>query len=123
MRLFWRISEWARRIKTSTRRARMSRHSHSSFFVPAIEQLEDRWLLSAGAAPSAFGHITDGQFDVINGHQEWSDITPSFFPASHSYLYADQANLNHPAGSPPDTFMLMYHETGETTPLGPDQFF
>jgi hypothetical protein len=85
-----------------------------------VEQLEDRTLLSG---PSAFGHITDGQFDVINGHQEWSDITPTFFPATRSYLYADQANLNHPPGSPPDTFMLMYDEVGLTTPLGPNQFF
>jgi hypothetical protein len=88
-------------------------------FRPRLEQLEDRTLLNG---PSAFGHITDGQFDVINGHQEWSDITPTFFPSTHSYLYADQANLNHPPGSPPDTFMLMYDDVGLTTPLGPNQF-
>jgi hypothetical protein len=82
--------------------------------------LEDR---TVPAGPSAFGHVTDGQFDVINGHQEWSDVTPSFFAASGSYLYADQANLNHAPGSPPDTFMLMYDETRLTTQLGPNQFF
>ena len=88
-------------------------------FRPRLEQLEDRTLLNG---PSAFGHITDGQFDVINGHQEWSDITPTFFAATHSYLYADQANLHHPAGSSPDTFMLMYDDVGQTTPLGPNQY-
>ena len=82
--------------------------------------MESRLLFSG---PSAFGHITDGQFDIINGHQEWSDIQPAVFNSSQSYLYADQANLNHPAGSPPDTFMLMYDETGETTPIGPNQYF
>jgi hypothetical protein len=85
-----------------------------------IEFLEQRTVLSG---PSALGHITDGQFDMINGHQEWSDVQPSVFPGSGSYLYADQANLNHPAGSPPDTFMLMYDETHLTTPLGHDDYF
>jgi hypothetical protein len=123
MRLFWRISEWARRIKTSTSRARKGRRPSSSYFGPAVELLEERWLLSAGAAASAFGHITDGKFDIINGHQEWSDVQPVVFATTQSYLYADQANLNHPAGSPPDTFMLMYDEVGMTTPLGPNQSF
>jgi hypothetical protein len=103
------LSQRSRKPRTFRRQARFTRLN--------IERLEDRTLLSG---PSAFGHTTDGQFDIINFHQEWSDIQPQFFPANHSYLYADQANLNHPPGSPPDTFMLMYDEVGLTTPLSPN---
>src|SRR3982750_3371890 len=74
---------------------------------PICEGLECRTLLSG---PSAIGHITNGQLDIINSRREWSDVTPAVFAASHGYLYADQANLHHPAGSAPDTFMLMYDE-------------
>jgi hypothetical protein len=109
-------------LRSSRRNGRRSRRQQllSLDAMSQIESLEDRTLLSSG--PSAFGHITDGKFDIINGHQEWADIIPTFFPQSHSYLYADQANLNHPAGSAPDTFMLMYDDVGLTTPLGPNQF-
>ncbi|HEX6901892.1 MAG TPA: nidogen-like domain-containing protein [Thermoanaerobaculia bacterium] len=89
-------------------------------------------LAAAGAAfaqarvgPSAFCHQTDGAFTACPGGQEWSDITPTFFPETNSYLYADQADLDPGLGSqdnPLDTFMLMYDECGRTTPLGPDEY-
>jgi hypothetical protein len=78
---------------------------------------------AAASGPSAFCHSTDGAFDICpDGHQEWSDITPAFFELTHSYLYADQANLTTP-GSSPDTFLLMYDECSLTTPLAADQYF
>jgi len=83
--------------------------------------------------PSAFCHSTDGAFTTCpDGSQEWSDITPAFFPESGAYLYSDQADLDpllqsvHPATgevSALDTFVLMYDECGRTTPLGPDEYF
>jgi hypothetical protein len=112
------------RFPGRTRRTRDGTHQRRKpprYVQLWLEPLEERTVPSSG--PSAFGHITDGQFDVINGHQEWSDIQPTIFPSTGSYLYADQANLNHPPGSPPDTFMLMYDEVGLTTPLDPNQFF
>jgi hypothetical protein len=118
-----RRSSWSQSISSAARRATGKRRRPSiPYWHLTLELLENRTLLS-GSGPSVFGHITNGQFDVINGHQEWSDIHPAVFAATHSYLYADQANLNHPAGSPPDTFMLMYDEVGLTTPLGPNQSF
>jgi hypothetical protein len=78
---------------------------------------------AAASGPSAFCHNTDGAFDTCpDGHQEWSDITPTFFAPTQSYLYADQANLTTP-GSPPDTFLLMYDECSLTTALTADQYF
>ena len=83
-----------------------------------------------GRGPSAFCHVTDGSFTDCDpataGAEEWSDITPTFFPETESYLYAGQADLDPTlAGpeSPMDTFMLMYDECGLTEPLGPDQYF
>ena len=80
--------------------------------------------------PSAFCHVTDGSFTDCDagtpGDEEWSDITPTFFAETDSYLYADQADLDPTlAGpeSPMDTFMLMYDECGITEPLGPDEYF
>src|SRR5216683_4153718 len=86
-------------------------------------------LFSLGASParsatgpSTFCHVTDGTFTTCaDGHAEWSDITPVFFPSSNTYLYADQANLTTP-GATPDTFMLMYDECSQTSPLSPDQY-
>src|SRR3954453_22387906 len=51
-----------------------------------------------GHAPSSFGHVTDGAFTDLdgnpsNGTEEWSDLTPTSFPASKSFLYADQTKL------------------------------
>ncbi len=72
---------------------------------------------------SAFCHSTDGAFTTCpDGHAEWSDVTPTFFSASNSYLYADQASLINPSG-PPDTFLLMYDECSRTAPLGPNDYF
>jgi hypothetical protein len=77
----------------------------------------------AATNPSAFCHATDGGFTTCpDGHQEWSDITPIFFPQTNSYLYADQAAFLNPGG-PPDTFFLMYDECGRTAPLGPNDYF
>jgi hypothetical protein len=77
----------------------------------------------AGTGPSQFCHSTDGAFTTCaDGHTEWSDITPAFLPANHSYLYADQANLTTP-GAAPDTFLLLYDECGITTTLGLNQYF
>jgi hypothetical protein len=77
----------------------------------------------AATGPSAFCHATDGAFTTCpDGHTEWSDITPAFLSATHSYLYADQANLTTP-GAAPDTFLLMYDECALTTPLTPNQYF
>src|SRR5712692_8218923 len=77
--------------------------------------------------PSAACHVTDGAFTVCpDGKTEWSDVQTVFFPASNSYLYASQAdldpNLSSPR-SPVDTFMLMYDECGITAPLGRDEYF
>lgn len=81
--------------------------------------------------PSAFRHVTDGAFtdsdgNPANGVEEWSDVPSVFFADSNSYLYADQADLDptlHTGTSSLDTFMLMYDEVGQNTPLGPDQYF
>jgi hypothetical protein len=72
---------------------------------------------------SAFCHSTDGSFTTCpDGHAEWSDVPPVFFPGSNSYLYADQASLINPSG-PPDTFLLMYDECSRTSPLAPNDYF
>jgi hypothetical protein len=77
----------------------------------------------ATTSRSAFCHSTDGAFTTCpDGHAEWSDIPPVFFPQSNSYLYADQASLINPSG-PPDTFLLMYDECSRTSPLGPNDYF
>jgi hypothetical protein len=77
----------------------------------------------AASNQSAFCHSTDGSFTTCpDGHQEWSDITPVFFPQSNSYLYADQGAFLNPGG-PPDTFFLMYDECSRTAPLGPNDYF
>lgn len=90
----------------------------------------------AGGGPSAFCHSTDGEFTDCDpqsaGSEEWSDITPSFFPETGAFLYSDQADLDpliqsvHPVTgevSALDTFVLMYDECGRTSPLGPDEYF
>jgi hypothetical protein len=96
------------------------------------------FLLSPATAqtvggPSAFCHETDGAFTICpDGNAEWSDVPFVHFPESNSFLYADQADLDplvqsvHPSTgevSDLDTFMLMYDECAQTTPLGPDQYF
>jgi hypothetical protein len=76
----------------------------------------------AATGPSTSCHATDGSFTTCSdGHQEWSDVTPLFFPQSNSYLYADQAAFLNPGG-PPDTFFLMYDECARTEPLGPNDY-
>lgn len=78
---------------------------------------------ATGAPQSAHCHITDGTFSTCpDGSQEWSDVTPAAFPATHSFLYADQATLN-PGATRPDTFMLLYDECDRTQPLGPNEYF
>src|SRR6266850_6555253 len=84
-------------------------------------------LVHAAGSPSSFCHVTDGTFTACpNGGNEWSDVPAQPFPASQSFLYADQADLDPTRGSPHspvDTFMLMYDECGLTTPLGPNEYF
>jgi hypothetical protein len=91
-------------------------------------------LLSGSAAPAAVPqafsaqcHVVDGAFSTCpDGGAEWSDVPVHAFPATRSYLYADQADLDPSlAGpkSPADTFELMYDECGRTTPLAPDEYF
>jgi hypothetical protein len=41
-----------------------------------------------------FCHNTDGALiDCTDGHAECLDVTPSFFPGTHRYLYVDQVSL------------------------------
>jgi hypothetical protein len=79
------------------------------------------------ARPSAFCHVTDGQFTACpGGGSEWSDIPVQSFPQTESFVYASQADLDPAAGSltsPVDTFVLMYDECGRRTPLGGDEYF
>src|SRR5205823_3102679 len=81
---------------------------------------------AAGRRPSAFCHQTDGSYDDCpDGHKEWSDVPFLSFSETHSFLYADQADLDparHTPNSPVDTLMLMYDECGRTTPLGPNEY-
>src|SRR5437868_3990757 len=82
--------------------------------------------LAAVPGPSTACHVTDGTFTVCpDGKSEWADVPFRAFPDTHSFLYADQADLD-PARqtptSPVDTFMLMYDECGRTAPLGPDEY-
>lgn len=76
--------------------------------------------------PSASCHVTDGAFTSCpDGTQEWSDVTPQFFPESGSYLYVDQADLDGQLGtaqSPVDTLMLMYDECTQTRRLGAHEY-
>src|SRR2546427_820691 len=63
------------------------------------------FISHAATGPSAFCHATDGALTACpDGHIEWSDIQPTFFAPSGSYLYADQANLTNPV-APPNTFL------------------
>jgi hypothetical protein len=78
------------------------------------------------AGPSSHCHVSDGAWTVCpNGSSEWSDVAPTRFAATNSYVYADQADLS-PAlsspGSPVDTLMLMYDECARLTRLGPNEF-
>ena len=83
-----------------------------------------RLALAQGGGPSAFCHVTDGSFTTCpGGGREWSDVPVRSFPATQSFLYASQADLDPAKGSPLDTFVLMYDECGRTTPLGPDEYF
>lgn len=94
-----------------------------SLVVSALFLFSSQPASYASGSPSSHCHVTDGAFSTCpDGSQEWSDITPTAFPASHAFLYADQAKLN-PAATRPDTFMLMYDECGRTTALGPDEYF
>src|SRR5689334_6046918 len=53
-----------------------------------------RAVAESSQGPSAFCHITDGTFtdcDPQNpGREEWSDVQPSAFAASNSFLYVNQ---------------------------------
>ena len=91
-------------------------------------------LLAGSAAPAASApamsarcHVVDGAFSACpDAGREWSDVPVHAFPATKSYLYADQADLDPSlAGpkSPADTFELMYDECGRTAPLAPDEYF
>src|SRR5258705_3322060 len=58
-------------------------------------------LLAANVAaqnnhtPSSHCHVSDGAFTTCpDGSSEWSDVPFQSFPASNSFLYADQANLD-----------------------------
>lgn len=94
-----------------------------SFVASALLLFSPQPASYAIGNPSSHCHDTDGAFSTCpDGSREWSDITPTAFPASHAFLYADQAKLN-PAATRPDTFMLMYDECGRTTALGPDEYF
>jgi hypothetical protein len=67
--------------------------------------------------------VTDGAFTTCpDGSQEWSDVPVTAFPDSHSFLYADQANLNPSLSSSNNTFVLLYDECGRTVPLGPNEY-
>jgi hypothetical protein len=76
--------------------------------------------------PNTSCHVTDGAFTVCpDGSAEWAGVPPRFFPESHAYLYAVEADLSPTLGTPSapqDTFMLMYDECGRTTPLGPNDY-
>ena len=51
-------------------------------------------------APSAFCHVTDGQFTVCpSGGSEWSDVPVQSFQQTQSFVYASQADLDPAAGS------------------------
>src|SRR5437588_11700201 len=81
---------------------------------------------AAPPAPSAQCHVVDGSFSSCPDGAEWAGVPVHAFPATKSYLYADQADLDPTlAGpkSPADTFELMYDECGRTTPLAPDEYF
>jgi hypothetical protein len=78
---------------------------------------------AAGSGPSAFCHSTDGAFTICpDGSHEWSDVPVQAFPATNTFLYADQANLDPTLSSPNNTFALMYDECGRTNPLGPNEY-
>jgi len=69
--------------------------------------------------PSSHCHVTDGTFSTCpDGTQEWSDVPVQAFPATNSFLYADQANLDPTLSSSNNTFTLMYDQCSRTTPLG-----
>ena len=95
--------------------------------IPAIVGLllvASPLVLAQNGGPSALCHVTDGRFtDCPGGGREWSDVPVRSFPATQSFLYASQADLDPTKGSPLDTFVLMYDECGRTTPLGPDEYF
>lgn len=82
---------------------------------------------AASNPPSAHCHATDGRWTTCpDGSAEWSDVTPQEFPATHSFLYADEADLD-PAlrssdSNPADTFTLIYDECDRKAPLGPDEY-
>ena len=82
-------------------------------------------LPKANAAPaSSHCHVTDGTFTTCpDGSVEWSDVTPRFFAATNSYLYADQAKLNSSLSALFDTFVLMYDECNRTVPLASEEYF
>jgi hypothetical protein len=110
-------------VKPCGRRAPISGFALLTVACLALPRYE---ALAQIAGRSAFCHVTDGAFTTCpDGTQEWSDVTPQFFPESGSYLYVDQADLDSglaTADSPVDTLMLMYDECRQTSPLGPDQY-
>ncbi len=78
---------------------------------------------TTGSEPSKHCHVSDGTFTTCtDGSKEWSDVPVTAFPDSHSFLYADQADLNPSLSSPNNTFVLMYDECGRTAPLGPNEY-
>src|SRR6266851_1185922 len=79
--------------------------------------------ISTSKGPSSHCHVTDGTFTMCqDGSSEWSDVPFQSFPATNSFLYADQANLDPTLSSPNNTFVLMYDQCSRTTPLGPNEY-
>src|SRR6267378_4471413 len=73
--------------------------------------------------PSSHCHVTDGAFTTCpDGTNEWSDVPFQSFPATNSFLYADQASLDPMLSSPNNTFVLMYDQCSRTTPLGANEY-
>ncbi len=71
--------------------------------------------------PSAFCHVTDGQFtdcDAGGGIEEWSDISflAGVGTSAGAIVYTDQSVA-------PPRLLLMYDLTGHTVPLAVDSFF
>src|ERR1051326_1818261 len=85
--------------------------------------LGQRGFAQTTGIPSKFCHVTDGAFTACPvAGVEWSDVPVLAFPESHSFLYADQANLDPTLSSPYNTLTLMYDECGRTKPLGRSEY-
>ena len=105
----------------------------AAFFRLSLVLVPLTWLLAGAVTrtqssgqPSAFCHVTDGQFTACpGGGSEWTDVPVQSFLQTQSFLYASQADLDPAAGSPSsplDTFVLMYDECSRRTPLSADEY-